>query len=84
MGRVVVTRGGFGGNSHYPMTGKQLKESCNTKVYNKVNRDRKAIAAARQEGKDPVKAFMDTAGVSNCSRIVREVKGEDKGRILSQ
>ena len=29
MGRVVVTRGGgFGGNSHYPMTGKQLKESC--------------------------------------------------------
>jgi DUF917 family protein len=81
MGRVVVTRGGgFGGNSHYPMTGKQLKESCVPRCITKSIEIGKAIAAARQEGKDPVKAFMDTAGGFELFKgIVREVKGEDKG-----
>jgi hypothetical protein len=81
MGRIVVTRGGgFGGNSHYPMTGKQLKDSCVPGCITKSIEIGKAIITARQEGKDPVKAFMDTTGGFELFKgIVGEVKGEDKG-----
>lgn len=81
MGRVVVTRGGgFGGNSHYPMTGKQLKESCVSGCITDAIRIGKAIISARKAGNDPVDAFMDvTGGMKLYKGKVEEVIGEDKG-----
>lgn len=81
IGRVVVTRGGdFGGNSHYPMTGKQLKESCVPGCMTEAIKIGKSILTARKEGRDFIKVFIDiTNGFKLFRGIVKEVKGEDKG-----
>lgn len=81
IGRMVVTKGGgFGGNSHYPMTGKQLKNSCVPGCITNAIEIGKAVLSARAEGSDPVEAYINVSGGFKLFRgEVQEVAGEDKG-----
>lgn len=57
IGRWVVTRGGgLGGNSHYPMTGRQLKEAVIPNTVSQARDIGQAVLDARTSGTDPVSA----------------------------
>ena len=57
LGRWVVTRGGgLGGNSHYPMSGAQLKRTVVPNTISAALRIGKVVLGARQSGDDPVRA----------------------------
>jgi DUF917 family protein len=57
IGRWVVTKGGgLGGNSHYPMTGKQLKEAVIPNTVSLARDIGQAVLKARSLGTDPVDA----------------------------
>lgn len=75
IGRFVVVNGGnSGANAHYPMNGKQLKESCIPNILSK----------ALELGKMQLSSFEK--GV-NCADKVQEFLGADKkfvGRIESE
>jgi DUF917 family protein len=81
IGRIVVTKGGgLGGNSHYPMTGADLKRACVPHTVTKAIEIGNTITAANASGKDPVEAFRKLVGGKLMfSGSVREVTGEDKG-----
>lgn len=57
IGRWVVTQGGgLGGNSHYPMTGRQLKDAVIPNTVSLARDIGRAVLEARDRGKDPVAA----------------------------
>jgi hypothetical protein len=57
IGRWVVTRGGgLGGNSHYPMTGRQLKQAVIPNTVSQARDIGQAVLDARSLGIDPVAA----------------------------
>ena len=59
LGRWVVTRGGgLGGNSHYPMSGRQLKAAVVPNTISHALRIGQAVLQARQRGEDPVAAAV--------------------------
>lgn len=63
IGRWVVTKGGgLGGNSCYPMTGRQLKESVVPNTVSLAREVGRALLAARASGADPVAAAAQTLG----------------------
>lgn len=60
LGRWVVTRGGgMGANSHYPMTGAQLKRSVIPHTLSKALALGEAVQNARNSGIDPVKTIAE-------------------------
>lgn len=81
IGRFVVTKGGgLGGNSHYAMTGSELKRSCVPHVITDAIEYGKAILDAREKGLDPVKAFSGVAnGKIMFTGVIENVAGDDKG-----
>ncbi|MGD2050080.1 MAG: DUF917 domain-containing protein [Chloroflexota bacterium] len=57
IGRWVVTQGGgLGGNSHYPMTGRQLKEAVIPNTVSLARNIGQAVLEARDSSRDPVSA----------------------------
>ena len=59
LGRWVVTQGGgLGGNSHYPMSGRQLKRAIVPNTISHALQIGKAVVRARQQGEDPVAAAV--------------------------
>jgi len=63
LGRWVVTRGGgMGANSHYPMSGAQLKRSVIPHTISKAVALGEALQAARQSGADPVQTVTRELG----------------------
>jgi DUF917 family protein len=63
LGRWVVSQGaGMGANLHYPMTGKQLKDTVIPGTYSRSLELGKLVLKARAEGRDPVKALMVALG----------------------
>lgn len=57
IGRWVITQGGgLGGNSHYPMTGRQLKEAVIPNTVSLARKIGQAVLEARNLGVDPVTA----------------------------
>ncbi|HHT70019.1 MAG TPA: DUF917 domain-containing protein [Firmicutes bacterium] len=81
IGRVVVTKGGgFGGNAHYPMSGKELKTSVVPGCMTKALEVGKAVLVARKAGQDPVKTVAEAVnGKIMFKGEIAEVTGEDKG-----
>jgi len=81
IGRVVVTKGGgYCGNSHYPMTGKQLKNSCIPGCITHSIEIGKTVLLARAKGNDPVEAFVNVSdGFKLFRGEVEEMVGENKG-----
>lgn len=81
IGRFVVTKGGnLGANSHYPMTGKQLKESCVPNTITNSIEIGNNIRNSIENNKDIIKKFSEhIKGMVMFRGIIKEVKGEDKG-----
>jgi len=81
LGRWVVTRGGgTGANTHYPMTGAELKRAVVPGTISLALKVGRAILEARARKEDPVAAFCRVAGGTLLLRgRVTEVSGEDRG-----
>lgn len=81
IGRYMVTNGGgLGGNSHYPMSGAQLKKSVIPKTISLAMEIGKVVLEARNKGEKPVEAFRNYMGGINLFKgKVTTVQGEDKG-----
>ncbi|HZK61044.1 MAG TPA: DUF917 domain-containing protein [Anaerovoracaceae bacterium] len=81
IGRTVVTKGGgMGGNAHYAMTGKQLKESCIPYTITRCIAIGNAIIEANEKGADPVATFKELEdGEIIFKGVLEDVEGEDKG-----
>ena len=81
IGRFVVTKGGgLGGNSHYAMTGKELKTSCVPNSMSMAIKIGKNIIKKKKKGTDIVKGFADFMnGKVMIKGVLEEVDGEDKG-----
>jgi DUF917 family protein len=81
IGRWMVTRGGgMGANNHYPMTGKQLKESVIPGTSSMALALGREVIAARRSGRDPLVAARDALkGVDLFRGRVTTVRGEDRG-----
>ena len=63
LGRWVVTRGGgLGANSHYPMSGKQLKKSVIPRTISKAIEIGKKVILARKSNRDPLEEFAKFTG----------------------
>lgn len=63
LGRWVVARGGgTGANSHYWMSGRQLKEAVVPGTVSMAIDAGRAVTRARESGQDPVRAFTVFAG----------------------
>lgn len=81
LGRWVVTRGGgTGANTHYPMTGAQLKRAVVPGTISLALSVGRAILESRAKKEDPVAAFCRVTGGTLLLRgTVVEVSGEDRG-----
>lgn len=81
IGRFVVTKGGgMGANSHYPMTGAELKKSCIPGAISNSIRAGNIIRNAKAKGQNPVEVYAaEEKGAKLFEGVVIEVKGEDKG-----
>lgn len=81
IGRWMVTNGGgLGGNVHYPMSGAELKRAVVPKTITKAMEIGKIVIKAREEGQDPVKAFIEYSnGIHFLKGQVVKVTGEDRG-----
>ena len=63
LGRWVVTRGGgLGGNSHYPMSGRQLKQAVVPNTISHALKIGRAVLKARRQGDNPVSAAAQAMG----------------------
>jgi DUF917 family protein len=80
LGRWVVTNGGgMGANNHYPMTGRQAKDSVVPNTISGALELGRAILGAREEGHDPVVAATDVLnGVSLFTGFVEQLEEEEK------
>ena len=81
IGRFVVTKGGgLGANAHYPMTGKQLKNSCVPGVITTAIKIGETITEANLNGVDPVTAFANHFnGIKIFEGVIDSLQDEDKG-----
>ncbi len=80
LGRWVVTNGGgMGANNHYPMTGRQAKDSVVPNTISGALELGRAVLRAREEGHDPVAAATDVLkGVSLFTGFVEHLEEEEK------
>jgi len=70
--------GKMGANNHYPMTGKQLKESVVPNTISLSIKVGDAVRNAIETGSDVVDAFIDVSkGIELFRGTVKEMKGED-------
>ena len=77
---IVVKGGGFGANSHYSMTGAELKRSCIPYTVTKAIEFGKIIDDANVQGKDPVETFRQFVdGKLLFDGIISHLEGEDRG-----
>ena len=81
IGRWMITKGGgMGANSHYPMSGVELKRSVIPNTITKALKTGRSIISARNEGRDPIAAVIDELkGLKLFQGRVYKLEGEDKG-----
>lgn len=78
MRMALMLNGGQGANNHYPMNGKQLKESVIPKTISLSIEIGYAISDAIEAKKDPVEAFIDVSGGLELFRgVIKSMRGED-------
>jgi len=80
MRTAIVLNGGSGANTHYPMSGKQLKESVVPNTISLSIEIGRAVREALDVKKNPVEAFMQTVkGTEVFQGAVQTIHGEDRG-----
>jgi DUF917 family protein len=81
IGRWMVTKGGgMGANSHYPMSGSELKGSVIPNTITKALHIGHLLINARNEGKDQISAVINgLEGFKLFRGKVIKLEGEDKG-----
>ena len=80
MRAAIVLNGGSGANTHYPMSGKQLKESVIPNTISLSIEVGRAVREALDAKRDPVEAFMRTVhGTEIFKGAIRTMRGEDRG-----
>lgn len=87
LGRWVITQGnGLGANSHYPMTGAQLKRAIIPNTISSSLSLGKAILEARQNGMNPVIAAADhlNGHLIHTGAIESITEGEEEGFFITR
>jgi DUF917 family protein len=80
MRAALVLNGGTGANNHYPMSGKQLKESVIPNTISLSIDVGRAVREALDAKKSPVEAFIERVhGMEVFHGTVRTIRGEDRG-----
>lgn len=80
MRAAIVLNGGSGANTHYPMSGKQLKESVIPNTISQSIEVGRAVREAMDRKKNPVEAFMETVhGTEIFKGAIGTMRGEDRG-----
>ena len=80
MRAAIVLNGGLGANTHYPMSGKQLKESVIPNTISQSIEVGRAVREAIDRKRNPVEAFMETVHGTELFRgAIRTLRGEDRG-----
>jgi len=80
MRAAIVLNGGSGANTHYPMSGKQLKESVVPSTISLSIDVGRAVREALDAKKNPVEAFMQTVkGTEIFNGAIQTIRGEDRG-----
>lgn len=79
VGRFVISRSeGLGSNAHYPMNGRQLKESVIPGTISKAIEIGKTIIDARNNSDDPVQVFRElVSGIHIFHGEVKEINEEE-------
>lgn len=78
MRTALVLNGGIGANNHYPMTGKQLKDSVVPNTISFSIEIGYAILDAVMSRKDPIEALISTSkGIELFRGVIRSMGGED-------
>lgn len=80
MRAAIVLNGGSGANTHYPMSGKQLKESVVPNTISLSIEVGRSVREALDTNKDPVEAFMQAVkGIEIFRGAIQTIRGEDRG-----
>lgn len=80
MRAAIVLNGGLGANTHYPMSGKQLKETVIPNTISQSIEVGRAVREAVDRKRNPVEAFMETVHGTEIFRgAIRTMRGEDRG-----
>ena len=80
MRAAIVLNGGAGANTHYPMSGKQLKESVIPNTISQSIKVGRAVREALESKENPVEAFTRAMhGTVLFSGAIRTMRGEDRG-----
>jgi len=82
IGRFIITRGGgLGANNHYPMSGRQLKNSVIPNTISKAIKIGKSVINARNSGENPVQVFRKIVSGINIfhGKITEIIEEEAEG-----
>ncbi len=80
MRAAIVLNGGSGANTHYSMSGKQLKESVVPNTISLSIEVGRAVREALDAKKNPVEAFVETVkGTEMFYGAIQNIRGEDRG-----
>ncbi len=84
LGRWVITRGGgTGANNHYPMSGRQLKNSVIPHTITDALNLGRAIIRARETSEDPIQVAVKSLNGHLLFRgALEEIQEEDRGGFL--
>lgn len=79
IGRFIVTRGGgLGANNHYPMSGRQLKNSVIPNTISKAIEIGRSVISARNNSEDPVDVFRKkVSGINIFYGKITEINQEE-------
>jgi len=78
MRAALVLNGGIGANNHYPMTGKQLKDSVVPNTISLSIEIGHAVSDAVKSKKDPIEALIGVSkGIELFQGIIKSMRGED-------
>lgn len=79
IGRFIVTRGGgLGANNHYPMSGRQLKNSVIPNTISKAIEIGRSVISARNNSEDPVDVFRKkVSGINIFHGKITEINEEE-------
>lgn len=81
IGRILIQKGGnFGGNCHYPISGKEAKRYCISGSVSKALVLGKLVTEANEKGVDGVEVVKEFTQAEEVFRgVITEFCGEDKG-----